>query len=248
MQETLRLFGEYMPRIIPGFVLIAGLFFIMKPKKHMRVILYILSFLILRDVMTPLGLWFPGATRGVFWIRLIEDPLFLVFFGFSSLILVTGLFLCDKENRQYVHWFKNTRVAGVLSGIGGCILVVLPVVIAYQFIDIEQRGGTVAFSLIGPLLVFAMGGNLFEELLFRGYAMGLVKTDKGFLYKGVLSGVLFAVCHIFLATTVTNLGIPLLVFVLWEGIIAGIVGARYGIIPSTLTHGGAVFILASGLV
>ena len=48
--------------------------------------------------------------------------------------------------------------------------------------------------------------------------------------------------------TVSDIGYPLLVFTLWEGTIAGIVGARGGVIPATLTHGGAIFLLSSGLI
>ena len=57
----------------------------------------------------------------------------------------------------------------------------------------------------------------------------------------------FAFCHVYLAMTVTGVGYPLLVFTLWEGVIAGLVGAN-GVLPSTVTHGGAIFLLSSGLV
>ena len=40
----------------------------------------------------------------------------------------------------------------------------------------------------------------------------------------------------------------LLAFTLWEGTIAGLVGAKGGVLPATLTHGGAIFLLSSGLI
>jgi hypothetical protein len=49
-------------------------------------------------------------------------------------------------------------------------------------------------------------------------------------------------------TLVTGAGYPLLLFTLWEGIIAGLVGARGGALPATLTHGLAIFLLSSGLI
>lgn len=39
----------------------------------------------------------------------------------------------------------------------------------------------------------------------------------------------------------------ILVFTLYEGVICAIVAMKQGVIASTLTHGLAVFILASGL-
>jgi len=106
----------------------------------------------------------------------------------------------------------------------------------------------VPLSVLPGLLVFALLGNFLEEVLFRGYVLGLLERRYGSVAAGVLSGVVFSFCHVFLATTVTGIGAPLLAFALWEGIIAGVVGARYGIVPAALTHGGAIFLLSSGLI
>ena len=64
-----------------------------------------------------------------------------------------------------------------------------------------------------------------EQLPRRAVALGGQTPIKA----GVDSGVVFAFCHIFLATTmttVTDVGYPLLVFTLWEGTIVGIVGSK----------------------
>ena len=51
-----------------------------------------------------------------------------------------------------------------------------------------------------------------------------------------------------LALTVTDVGYPLLLFALYEGVIAGLVAMKYGVIPAALTHGLAIFIISSGLL
>jgi hypothetical protein len=105
----------------------------------------------------------------------------------------------------------------------------------------------------------------FSYHLFRGYVLAALKRRHaertgeraarrttagcvGCITPGVQSGLVFALCHVFLATTVSSVGVPLLLFTLWEGIIAGIVGEKYGVLPATITHGGAIFLLSSGLV
>jgi hypothetical protein len=65
---------------------------------------------------------------------------------------------------------------------------------------------------------------------------------------GLVSGVFFSFGHVFLAFNVTTVGISVLVFALWEGSLAGLVRSRFGVIPATLTHGLAVFLLTSGLI
>jgi membrane protease YdiL (CAAX protease family) len=126
--------------------------------------------------------------------------------------------------------------------------VVAPFVAVYQYTAIESRGGDVPFQNMPSILIFALLGNLLEEALFRGYVYGLLAHKTTPMKAGISSGVVFAFCHIYLATTVTGIGYPLLVFTLLEGIVAGIVGAKSGVLPATLTHGGAIFLLSSGLI
>jgi hypothetical protein len=63
--------------------------------------------------------------------------------------------------------------------------------------------------------VFALLGNLLEELLFRGYVYNYFRTKDVDLRAGV---------------------------------ICGIVGAKYGVLPAAVVHGGAIFMLTSGLM
>jgi membrane protease YdiL (CAAX protease family) len=133
-------------------------------------------------------------------------------------------------------------------GLVGVLVVVGPLAVAYRHVPIAARGGLVPHDLLLPTLVFALLGNLLEEALFRGYVYGwLIQTMRP-LSAAVVSGVVFAFCHSYLATTVTGVGYPLLVFTLWEGTIAGVVGAKCGVLPAALTHGGAIFLLSSGLI
>jgi hypothetical protein len=67
------------------------------------------------------------------------------------------------------------------------------------------------------------------------------------LRAALLSGVLFAFAHAFLAFTVTDVGLALLVFCLWEGTICGLVRMKWGLVAATLAHGGAIFLLSAGL-
>ena len=85
-------------------------------------------------------------------------------------------------------------------------------------------------------------------MLFRGYVYGYLAQRMTPIRAGVWSGVVFAFCHVYLASTVTGVGHPLLLFTMWEGVIAGVVGARCGVLASALTHGGAIFLLSSGLL
>lgn len=68
------------------------------------------------------------------------------------------------------------------------------------------------------------------------------------LHAALASGVTFGLGHIFLALTVTGIGYPLLVFALYEGIIAAMIRMKFGVIPAAITHGMAIFFLASGLI
>ncbi|TVR66181.1 MAG: CPBP family intramembrane metalloprotease [Spirochaetaceae bacterium] len=271
MTTTINTFLVYLIRVLPGLTVLTMTFLAVRPSRIVRVGLYLLAFVLLRDAMTPLGLWRFGAYRGIFWIRLSDDPWFLVIFGMAALVISLAILTLDRGNRGVVHLFSRGTAAGVAAGVTGALLVVAPLWWLYRTIPVHLRGGGVTQHLIPAILVFALLGNFMEELLFRGYVLGYLQTRRrrqhprhqsrhqlrhqrhrrygtALITPGVQSGVVFALCHIFLAGTVSDIGVPLLLFALWEGIIAGVVGERYGVIPATLTHGGAIFLLSSGLV
>lgn len=245
--NTVIIINEYIIRILPSFILAIIILVTIKPTPLVRVGVYIMVFIVMRDTLTPLKLWYLG-TEGFIWIRLYNDPIYLIIVGLLSAVLLATVYFFDKDNRKFFIWFRGRRVHGILAGILTAILVVIPFLIMYRHIPIEQRGGEVSSSLIVPILVFALLGNLLEEGLFRGLVLGHLEINSYGIKSGILSGLIFSFCHIFLATTVTSIGLPIIIFTSWEGIIAGIVGAKYGVIPSTLTHGGAIFILSSGLI
>jgi membrane protease YdiL (CAAX protease family) len=244
--NTIDTFEIYLLRVAPGLILGAAMLLLTRGAAHVRITIYLALFILLRDIMTPLGLWSFGA-EGFFWIRLHDDSMFLVF-GVICLALSLGLYWLDWENRSLIHWTRGGVSSGLLRGVVGAAIVVAPLAVLYRYTPIELRGGAVASQSIPAILVFAVFGNLLEETLFRGYVYGVLADKMAPITAGISSGVVFAFCHIYLASTVTRIGYPLLVFTLWEGIIAGIVGAKSGVLPAALTHGGAIFLLSSGLM
>jgi hypothetical protein len=244
--DIVPLLSEYLLRVLPGLVLGAAVL-LLRPRRIVRVGVYLFFFILLRDAMTPVGLWSLG-TEGFFWLRIAPSPAFLILFGILSTAAMVAVYALDRDNRRYILWLGEAPAAvGLPVGLVAALIVVLPLFIIYRTTPIDARGGIVPSSLLLPLAVFAFFGNFAEEGLFRGYVLGYLAERRSRLVAGVGSGLAFAFCHVFLASTVTGTGIPLLAFTVWEGVIAGLVGAWFGVIPATLTHGGAIFLLASGL-
>jgi hypothetical protein len=240
------LLADYAVRIAPGLAVIGALL-LFRVRPIVRVGLYIIIFILFRDLMTPLGLWSLGDEGGL-WLRIYPSGVFMVAFGVSAAAALLAIHYLDRENRCYVSFFRGKHhVLGLAIGLLTAILVVSPFFFIYPSVPIGERGGGVAASLLFPLAIFSLFGNFFEEGIFRGYVLGYLSERHSLTVAGIASGFVFAACHSFLAITVTDVGLPLLLFTVWEGILAGLVGARYGVIPATLTHGGAIFLLASGL-
>ncbi len=245
---TIELLSGFFIRILPGMAL-ASLMLLLVPRKSVlfRIIIYIIIFIFIRDAMTPAGLWSFG-TDGFFWIRFIQDPATLILFGLSSIGFVFIMNRIDPDCRDMIVWINGNRIKGLLTGAAGALLAVLPLFLFYINVDISFRGGNVPSAMIPALFIVAFGGNFYEETLFRGYIQGYLEKSEsiGRIKAALISGVMFSFCHIFLASTVTSIGYPLLVFALYEGIIAAFVRMKYGMIPATITHGGAIFLLAGG--
>ncbi|WP_017255798.1 CPBP family intramembrane glutamic endopeptidase, partial [Pseudomonas tolaasii] len=83
-----------------------------------------------------------------------------------------------------------------------------------------------------------------EEVLFRGFLQGYLEQQVSPLRAALISGVAFAACHTFLALSVTQLGWPVLLFTLIEGLACGLVRMRYGVLPAIITHGTAILLIA----
>jgi membrane protease YdiL (CAAX protease family) len=246
MDNAIETLVAYLTSVLPGLILAALVIILVRHQPRLRIALYLAIFVLLRDAMTPNGIWTFGS-QGFFWMRLDTNPAFLVLFGVACLGISLSLYYFDRDNRPLFRWRRGSIPIGLLWGLAGAAVVFAPFIVMYQFTPNEQRGGSVPHDILPAVFAFAFLGNLLEEALFRGYVLGYLMEQTTPLRAGVASGVIFSFCHIYLAITVTSAGYPLLVFTLWEGVIAGLIGARWGVLASTMTHGGAIFLLASGL-
>ncbi|OIB00993.1 abortive infection protein [Paenibacillus sp. LC231] len=242
-------FMEYSLRIMPGILLLMGAY-ILLPKNSLESRLFILvfGFILIRDAMTPLGFWRFGVTENTVWLRFMNDGWILFTLGLVSLLLTLLIVISNKNLLSLLFWYGKQRFVSIFAGLLGTLIIAIPFVLIYSFITIENRGGTVSTSILFPLLFMALSGNLLEEVLFRGYIQGYFERIAGPWKATIISAVLFASGHIFLASTVTDLGATLLVFTLYEGMVCAYIRMKYGILPSTLTHGLTIFLLASGLI
>ncbi|WP_016696821.1 CPBP family intramembrane glutamic endopeptidase [Actinoalloteichus spitiensis] len=242
-------FLGYGARIGPGLLLVALCYWLTRSDRDplLRIVLLILGFVLIRDAMTPAGFWTFGVVGGtVPWLRFTDDAAVLLVFGASTLLVTASVLRWAPDLRSLVRW-GDLRPGTVALGLGGGVLAAAPVLLLSLAWPLEERGGHVAGTLLPALLFLALAGNLAEEVLFRGFLQGRLEQTFSPARSAVLSGVLFATCHVFLASTVTDVGWPLLAFTLLEGLICAYLRLRRGLAPAVLAHGTAIFLLASGL-
>jgi membrane protease YdiL (CAAX protease family) len=225
--------------LLPGLILF-GLWFGLTPKTlpGLRIVILLLAFVLMRDAMTPLGLW--SLSREV-QIEFTANPLVLAALGGLSLGLIALLARLAPELWQLTVLFKGNRWAGLAVGLGAGCLIGLPLRL-YQ--GIEPVYGT---WLMG-MLVLAYCANALEEVLFRGFLQGYLEQHVTPLRAALISALAFAACHSFLALSVTQLGWPVLAFTLIEGLACGLVRLRYGVVAATATHGTAILLIAVPMV
>jgi len=238
---------EYIVRCAPG-VCIGCSMLVMIPKNlHMlRMMIYIMMFVLTRDVMTPLGLW-KLESYPVILFEFIHDPAILIFLAIASLIIVFLMNFIEIELNSLVVWRKGNDGPLVFVGLCGSLIVFLPVILIKQLFG-NSNSTIASTSTSSPFYLFSifllsMCGNLYEEVLFRGFFQGYLEKSLPKLQAAVASGFFFGFCHSFLASSVTNNGLSLLIFVVYEGIIAAIVRMNYGVLASALTHGMAIFLM-----
>lgn len=250
MAEFIQLLWPYVSAVLPGVGLML-LVLLLTPRHWLwwRVVIYLLVFILVRDAMTPVGLWRVGSGPGGFWIRLVPDARALVALGLSSVGLVLGMQALDPDLARLCVWRRGPRWRGILVGLVAGLLIAAPLLAWHTQVPIAERGGSFDPRLLWASLIFALGGNLYEEVLFRGYVQGLAEREGLTSGRAALySGLLFGAGHAFLATTVTSVGWPLLLFATGEGLVCGWLRWRHGLLSAVLAHGTAIFWLTSGLV
>nr|WP_218169022.1 CPBP family intramembrane glutamic endopeptidase [Pseudomonas sp. E6002] len=225
--------------LLPGLILF-GLWFGLTPKTlpGLRIVILLLAFVLMRDAMTPLGMW--SLSREV-QIEFTANPWVLAALGGLSLGLIALLARLAPELWQLTVLFKGNRWAGLAVGLGAGCLIGLPLRL-YQGIE------PVYWAWLMGMLALAYCANALEEVLFRGFLQGYLEQHVTPLRAALLSGLAFAACHSFLALSVTQLGWPVLAFTLIEGVACGLVRMRYGVVAATATHGTAILLIAVPMV
>ena len=234
----------YLLAITPAF-LVCGALLLAVPRDVplLRVLVHILFFVLARDAMTAHGYWHVAAGG----LRFTAPPPVLLALGALSLALVAGICWLEKSARAHLRWTGGQPARSALLGVAGAALIVLLASMLKGLTGLPSLP-PVAPSLWPLLLLFALAANCYEELLFRGLLQQQLQAWLPAWRAALVSGLLFGLCHAFLATTVTRVGAPILVFTVIEGVVAGLVYCRAGLLGAALAHGLAIFALAAGWV
>lgn len=230
---------HYTAYVAPG-VLLLGLWFVLTPRSlpAMRILILLVAFVLMCDVMTPLGLW---ALSDAVQIAFTANTFVLAALGGLSLLLIALLAQMAPEWSRWVVWSRGHRALGLAVGLVVGCLIGVPLRL-YQ--GIEAHGIPGYWVWLPGMVVLAYGANALEEVLFRGYLQGYLEQQLTPLRAALISGVAFAACHAFLALSVTQLGWPVLLFTLIEGLACALVRMRYGVLAAILTHGTAILLIA----
>ncbi|HEX7866241.1 MAG TPA: CPBP family intramembrane glutamic endopeptidase [Variovorax sp.] len=229
----------YLVSILPAGVLaLVLLLAIPRTLIGARIAVHILFFIFARDAMSPAGFWQLGAGS----MRLTAPaPVLFALAGMSAALFVGVAWL------ERVEWRRGGRlVSSVLWGVLGAAVVTVVAAALKTALGLPSLPKPDAAMLL-PILVFALLGNAYEELLFRGMLQQRLAQHMAPTRAAVVAAVLFSLCHAWLALIVTRVGLPVLVFTLIEGLVAGFVYRRAGLSAATLAHGLAIAALAGGL-
>lgn len=188
----LELVSSYSVRVAPG-LLVAAVFLSLLPRRliEMRMFAYILAFILVRDTITPLGLWWFGA-GWVPWLRMNSEPALVLMVGSICFGVAIAMNAVEPDLRRLIVWFRGDKWLALAGGLGGALAVFLPFIAIYAPIPMADRGGPVDLAHWLPLAVMCLLINFYEETLFRGYLQGYLEARVSLVHAALLSGVAFA--------------------------------------------------------
>ncbi|WP_449062965.1 hypothetical protein [Planomonospora algeriensis] len=114
----------YAVRLLPGLLLIGTCAALMRSDRDplLRIMMLVLGFMLIRDAMTPSGLWRLGAVGAVPWLRFTDQAGILLTFGAGALALTALVLRLDRDLRVLVRWGRF-GCAAIGLGLGGCAAV-----------------------------------------------------------------------------------------------------------------------------
>lgn len=238
----MELLTSYVLRLAAPFVALA-LLIALTPReaRALRLAGFILLFAVIRDAMTPVGLWTLSPSLS---IRFHEAPALLWSLALASQGMVVWSHLALGGLRDLRVWFAARQPVVVIAGVVGALLVAAPAVLASRWTG-ALTPRPVDTSVIAGVLALTLCGNVLEEVLFRGHlhaqlhACGLSSSRIVLLSAGT-----FMACHAHLAAVTTTIGWPVLVFTLYEGAICAWLRERTGLAAACLAHGLGLFLIA----
>ncbi|MDM0008571.1 CPBP family intramembrane metalloprotease [Variovorax sp. J22G73] len=177
------LFG-YLVSILPaGLLALALLLAIPRALMGARVAVHMGFFIFARDAMSPAGFWQLDAGS----MRLSAPaPVLLALAGMSAALFVGVAWL------ERVTWWRGVRLGPSLSWgvLGAAVITALAA-------GLKTAAGLPSLpapsaAMLAPMLVFALLGNAYEELLFRGMLQQRLAQHMPAVRAAIASGVLSA--------------------------------------------------------
>jgi len=92
----------YILRILPALAALL-LFLILLPRRAqaLRIVVYIALFIVIRDAMTPSGLWRFG-TEAFFWLRFTSSQPLLLMIAAGSSLAAVGMLIAAPQLRRKI--------------------------------------------------------------------------------------------------------------------------------------------------
>ncbi len=229
--------------VIALYVLLRG-----KQALPLRIMIIVIGFLVIRDTLILFQVWGYGLGDGWLpYVRFVNEPLLVIGFAVGVLLVTAFLVLVERDGRSLLFWGR-WRWSSLLWALGGGALIAGPLIVAYLFVPLAERGGVVPANMLWPLVAIAIFGNLTEDVLVRGYFQGWVGTIISPVRAAIASGLFYALGHVFIALQIMGGAWPVLVFALFDGLVCAFVRMKAGLIPAAVSHGMGIAVLATGLI
>jgi len=99
----------YILRILPALAALL-LFLMLLPRRAqaLRIVVYIALFIVIRDAMTPSGLWSFG-TEAFFWLRFTPSQSLLLMIAAGSTLTAVGMLVAEPQLRRKIEWLREPQ-------------------------------------------------------------------------------------------------------------------------------------------
>lgn len=229
--------GLFLLNLTPALIIgILTLLFVPKSMRLLRILVYILLLVLVRDRFLTSG--------GEIFVSLN-----ILLYSIVPLLIIAAAIFYETEIVGLIIWTKDNIPRVIIAGVIGALAIGLPVFLAHRFLPAASGLFNGSLEMLPYITLPLLAIVALEEIVFQGFLQGYLEEHIGIAKSAVISGLffIFSYCLVSHYISLENTFL-LLLFIILQGFIVAQLQVRYGVVAGIIARSVSLLLVFSGVI